>query len=77
MKPLWSLRATVPRNSHCAPTVHCDLEIEFAGQTVRYRQVQFQQVKEGIYTRISGTIPATLSDFKIPPALALDGPRQE
>jgi hypothetical protein len=40
----------------------------------RYRQVQFQQVKEGIYTRISGTIPATLSDFKIPPPSLLTVP---
>ena len=41
-----------------------------AGQTAKYNQVAFQQVTQGNETRISGTIPATLSDFKIdPPSL--------
>ena len=64
--PIISVRIRLPESAFGASTVHCDLEIEFAGQTVQYRQVPFQQVAEGIYTRISGTIPATLSDFKIP-----------
>jgi hypothetical protein len=72
--PLVSVRIRLPESAFGSPTVHCDLEIEFAGQTVRYRQVAFQQVKEGTYTRISGTIPATLSDFKIPPPSLLTVP---
>ena len=72
--PIVSVRIRLPESAFGSPTVHCDLEIEFAGQTVRYRQVQFQQVKEGIYTQISGTIPATLSDFKIPPPSFLTVP---
>jgi hypothetical protein len=65
--PLVSVRIRLPESDFGSSTILCDLEIEFAGQTVSYRQVPFQQVTEGIYTRISGTIPATLADFKIPP----------
>ena len=54
--------------------IHCDLEIDFAGQTAQYKQVPFQQVTEGTRTRISGAIPATLSDFKIPPPSLLTIP---
>jgi hypothetical protein len=47
-----------------------DLEVQFAGQTAKYKQVPFELVKEGNEAKISGTIPATLSDFKIdPPSL--------
>jgi hypothetical protein len=42
----------------------------FAGQTVPYKQVPFQRVAQGSDTRITGAIPAKLSDFKIdPPSL--------
>ena len=68
--PLVSVRIRLPESDFGSSTISCDLEIEFAGQTVPYRQVPFQRVTEGIYTRISGTIPATLADFKIsPPSL--------
>jgi len=47
-----------------------DLEIQFAGQTAEYKQVPLQLAKEGDTFRITGTVPATLSDFKIdPPSL--------
>jgi hypothetical protein len=65
--PLVSVRIRLPESDFTVSTIMCDLEIEFAGHTVQYRQVSFQQTTEGIYTRISGTIPATLSDFKVPP----------
>jgi hypothetical protein len=68
--PLVSVRIRLPESDFGSSTILCDLEIEFAGQTVTYRQVPFQEVTEGIHTRISGTIPATLPDFKIaPPSL--------
>lgn len=72
--PIVSVRIRLPESAFGSPTVRCDLEIEFAGQTVRYRQVPFQQVREGTYAKISGTIPATLSDFKIPPPSLLTVP---
>jgi len=51
-------------------TIHCDPEIQFAGQTARYKQVPFHGKFMAAEIRITGTIPATLSDFKIdPPSL--------
>jgi hypothetical protein len=46
------------------------VEIEFAGQTARYKDVTFESAPHGNEQRITGTIPATLADFKIePPSL--------
>jgi hypothetical protein len=36
-----------------------------AGQTATYHDVAFEQATHGNETRISGTIPTTLSDLKI------------
>jgi hypothetical protein len=41
------------------------VEIEFAGRTAKYKDVVFQVLTSGSETRITGSIPATLSDFKI------------
>jgi hypothetical protein len=60
----------LPDEASGSATIHADLEIQFAGQTVQYKEVPFQVMTQGKETRISGTIPATLSDFKIdPPSL--------
>lgn len=65
--PLVSVRTRLPEGELGDSTVHADLEVQFAGQTAEYKQVTFQTTKEGSSTRIAGTIPARLSDFKIPP----------
>lgn len=65
--PIVSVRLRAPESTSGSPMIHCDLEIDFAGQTAHYRQVPFQVVTLGTEIRISGTIPAKLSDFKIPP----------
>jgi hypothetical protein len=68
--PLVSVRTRLPETASASATIHADLEIEFAGQTAQYKQVAFQVVTQGNQIRISGIIPATLSDFKIdPPSL--------
>ena len=68
--PLATVRIGLPESALASATILCDLEIEFAGQTARYKQVPFQKTTQGSETRITGTIPATLSDFKIdPPSL--------
>jgi hypothetical protein len=68
--PLVTLRTSLPQDAASSTTVHADLEIEFAGQTAKYSQVAFQLTTQGDEARISGTIPATLSAFKIdPPSL--------
>jgi hypothetical protein len=60
----------LPDNLARSGPIHADLEVEFAGQTAQYKNVAFQLSSQGKEVRISGTIPATLSDFKIdPPSL--------
>lgn len=72
--PLVTVRTRLPESASTSSTINADLEIEFAGQTAHYKQVAFQLVKEGTQTRISGTIPATLTDFKIDPPTLLTMP---
>jgi hypothetical protein len=72
--PMITVRTRLPEADATSATVHADLEIQFAGQTLQYKQVPFQEVTQGSGTRISGTIPATLSDFKIEPPTLLTIP---
>jgi hypothetical protein len=72
--PMVVVRTQLPESESASTTIHADLEIQFAGQTVQYKQVPFQLVRQGNETRISGTIPATLSDFKIDPPTLLTLP---
>lgn len=68
--PLVTVRTRLPEDAASSATLHADLEIQFAGQTAEYKQVPLQLAKDGDRMRITGTIPATLSDFKIdPPSL--------
>jgi hypothetical protein len=68
--PMVTVRVLLPESELTSATIHCDLEVQFAGQTVHYKQVAFQREAHGNDIRITGTIPATLSDFKIdPPSL--------
>ena len=68
--PIVSVRTRLPDAAFAPVTVLADLEIQFAGQTVQYKQVPFQLATQGNQIRISGTIPATLTNFKIdPPSL--------
>lgn len=68
--PIVTVRSRLPEPDTTSAEIRANLEIQFAGRTVQYKQVVFQAVKQGSDIRISGTIPATLSDFKIePPSL--------
>ena len=68
--PLVTVRTRLPESDAAASTINADLEIQFAGQTVQYKQVPFKVEKQGNEIHITGTIPATLADFKIePPSL--------
>jgi hypothetical protein len=68
--PMVTVRTRLPENAASESTIHADLEIQFAGQTAQYKQVPFQLTKQGNKIQISGTIPATLADYKIdPPSL--------
>lgn len=72
--PMVSVRTRIPETSLNAPSLSLDLDVEFAGQTVHYSHLPFQQVIEGSDHRISGTIPAKVSDFKIDPPTLLTVP---
>jgi hypothetical protein len=68
--PMVTVRVLVPESELTSAIIHCDLDFQFAGQTAHYKQVPFQREAHGNDIRITGTIPATLSDFKIdPPSL--------
>lgn len=68
--PMITVRTRLPESAATASTLKADLEIGFAGQTAQYKQVPFELLTKGNETRIPGTIPSTLSDFKIdPPSL--------
>lgn len=68
--PMVTVRTQFPESEINATTLKLDLEVQFAGQTAQYKQVPFHVVANGNETHISGTIPATLTDFKIdPPSL--------
>ena len=65
--PVVSVRLRLPEAALSSTTIVCDLDIQFAGQTAHYQNLAFQQVVQGNEHRITGTIPSTLSDFKITP----------
>jgi hypothetical protein len=63
--PMVIVRTHLPATATTAATIYADLDVQFAGQTVHYAHVPFQRVTEGDAVRITGTVPATCSDFKI------------
>ncbi len=63
--PMVVVRTQFPQNATASATIYADLTVQFAGQTAHYSHVPFQKVDQGNQARITGTIPATCSDFKI------------
>ncbi len=72
--PMVVLRTRLSEAELASPTIYADLEIQFAGQTAHYGHVPLQRVSQGDDVRITGTIPATLNDFKIEPPTLLTIP---
>ena len=72
--PIVTVRTRMPEAASTSPTINLDLEVQFAGQTFEYKQVPFQRVVQGNETRITGTIPTKLTDFKIDPPSLLTMP---
>jgi hypothetical protein len=65
--PMVIVRTRLPEAALGSATIHADLQVQFAGQTVEYHQVPLKLTREGKDVRVTTTIPATLSDFKIQP----------
>jgi len=72
--PMVMVRTRLPEAAGASTTIKADLEIQFAGQTAHYQQVPFEVKTEGNVKHITGTIPTTLSDFKIDPPSLLTMP---
>jgi hypothetical protein len=72
--PMVTVRTRLPESASTSTTIQADLEVQFGGQTAQYRQVSFQLVTQGNQIHITGTIPATLADFKIDPPTLLTMP---
>ena len=72
--PIVQVRFRLAQASLNSPTLDCDLEVQFAGNTAHYAHVQFHQTIEGNAHHITGTVPATLTDFKIDPPTFLTIP---
>ena len=62
--PMVVVRAHFPEAQLQQPTIYADLDVQFGGQTVHYSHVSFQRQAQGGEMRITGTVPATCSDFK-------------
>ena len=72
--PMVIVRTEVSEEEIKSGTIHADLQIQFAGQTASYKQVPFQVTSQGDDIRLTGTVPATVSDFKIVPPKLLTIP---
>ena len=72
--PMVIVRTQIPEPALKETTIHADLEIQFAGQAVHYKQIAFQLETHRDEVRLTGTIPATVSDFKIVPPTLLTVP---
>ncbi|HEY5380895.1 MAG TPA: hypothetical protein VIJ65_01465 [Acidobacteriaceae bacterium] len=65
--PLVTVRFRLPASALNSPILDCDLDVQFAGNTAHYSHVPFHQNMQGADHHITGSIPSTLTDFKIPP----------
>jgi hypothetical protein len=63
--PMVIVRTSLPQSELTSASINADLEVQFAGQTVHYSHVQLRRSQHGKDVEITGTIPATCSDFKI------------
>jgi hypothetical protein len=72
--PIITVRTRVPESDATAAMFKADLEIQFAGQTVQFKQVEFRRETQGNSIKLTGTISAKASEFKIDPPKFLTVP---
>jgi hypothetical protein len=72
--PMVVVRTELPEAEIKPGAIHADLQVQFAGQTVNYKQLPFQVTMQGKDVRLTGTVPATMTDFKITPPTLLTMP---
>jgi hypothetical protein len=54
---LVSVRVSLPETALKSASIRCNVEIELAGETAKYKEVVLQAVTKGSATRITGSIP--------------------
>lgn len=64
--PVVSVRFQVPEADVDKPELSLDLDVTFAGNTFHYTHIPFHQDLRGTAHHITGTIPADITNFKIP-----------
>ncbi len=72
--PMVVVQTRLPEATPPSGTIYADLQVEFAGQTVQYKHMAFEKTTKGNEVEITGTVPATCSDFKIDPPSFLTVP---
>ena len=65
--PLITVRTTVPQADLTASKIKATLVVQFAGQKVTFPHLTFALHQQNGDIRLSGTIPATVREFKIKP----------
>ena len=65
--PIVTVRFRLLQSDINSPDFNCDLDVVFAGTTAHYTHIPFHQVITGTSHHITGTVPSTLTDFKIDP----------
>ena len=63
--PMVIVRTHLAQSALNDATIDADLEVQFAGQTAHYEHVPLHRVSRGDEVEITGSVPATCSDFKI------------
>jgi hypothetical protein len=64
--PIVIVKLRIPLAAITMKDFECELDVQFAGNTAHYSHVPFHQEINGAQHKITGVVPATLTDFKIP-----------
>ena len=68
--PMVTVRTELPESASTSATIHADLEIQFAGQTVTYKQVALQLVDARKADQDNRNDPGDAGRFQDRPAVA-------
>ncbi len=63
--PMVVVRTRIPESEMNSSTIDADLQVQFAGQMAHYSHVPLHRLQKGSDVEITGSVPATCSDFKI------------
>jgi hypothetical protein len=64
--PMILVHAQFPDAEAHEQWIHANVDVQFSGQTAHYTNVPFERTQKGNDVIVTGTLPLTCSDFKIP-----------